>query len=373
VRELVVGLGRLEGSTQVRADLLGRAAEELAHLRDDVADDPARQLELAQSAVLLAEALGAPDQPSLGRHEEARAGLADALALAADAARGRPAGAAALRARALLMLSKLARFEARNDEAALHLVEAREVLEPWLVADPSSPLEQRIRAEHTAVLVGTASLAGSAGRHADALEAFERLRERHAAELARAPDDPELQLALAQAELNVGLPLFMLERFDEAAEAMAAGLGVFAERIESGVAEPALEQRFVTSHVPYTRALIRSGETERALAVVGEALRRADAAIANDPRNRRLVPIRVELVYNLGWAHQRRAEDRADAEDAASRGAVRRDLEHAADAFVLALERFRAARAAGALPPAWDHEERILGRLEAVEARLAAD
>lgn len=243
------------------------------------------------------------------------------------------------------------------------------MLTPHLVEAPTEGIGLLIENLFLLAQAHRASAAGSRGDHDQALEGFEAVRERHRLRLAQNPQDPSAQLALASANADVALALYMLgdaefaadeyepyiERLEEMRRTNPEDAGVTFERLRRGI--------------PFVEILIEAGRVDDAIDQALFALDLCDEVRHQDTADASLPRFRTTLVYDLGWAHQARAEEAMEAGEDPRSESVRADLRAALDHLRSARVQFRSASAAGQMSAAAS-EERIVGRIEAVQRLL---
>ncbi len=235
-----------------------------------------------------------------------------------------------------------------------------------LVVAPDDPVDRLVEKSYLRALARSASIAGSQGRHEDALSGFEAVRDHHRLRAERNPADDGAQLALASAGADVGLALYMLGEFERAAAAFEPYIARLDERLAAAPDDALVAFDRLRRGVPFCEILIKAARLDDAIAECRRTLALCDELANADADNANLPRFRTTLVYDLGWAHQERAEAAIDAGADPRSDGVRADLAAALQHLRSANAMFRKAAAAGQLDSA-TRVERITGRIEAVE------
>ncbi len=364
------GLQSIPGSMDLRVKLLRQAADQLLQLESNRDLDPARLGKIGEAHIALAEVLGRPNKTNIGerataeeRYQHVLEELVPRLAIA------NAAGAALLNSRAALGLAAILRFGGEYDSAIEVLDTAAEGISGHLVDAPESNLEKVLESQYLHVQSQLASIAGSQGRHDEALSGFEAVRERRRLQAEHNPGDSQAQLLLASASADVAVPLYMLGD----ATGAAAEYRSYIDLLEVGLAQRPGDAQLAFQRlrrgVPFVEILIAAKELEEAIAQGQQLIELCDRLAAADPDNANFPGFRLATTYNIGWAYQERAELAIHSGGAAEEEQVLADLNEALLWFGQARDEFRAAAAAGRLD-ASVQEERLSGRIETVRGLL---
>ena len=119
----------------------------------------------------------------------------------------------------------------------------------------------------------------------------------------------------------------------------------------------------------HVRRLVKAGERDEAISQGQRVIALCDNLTAADPQNANLPRFRLALAYNIGWAHQARAEAAIESGATVEAEAVRDDLTAALRWLRTARDGFRRAATAGQLDSTVQ-ENRISKRIEAVTGLL---
>src|SRR5690606_16922984 len=111
-----------------------------------------------------------------------------------------------------------------------------------------------------------AAVAGSLGRHAEALAGFEAVRDVLARRAAARPADAEAARKLAQASSNVARALYGLGEFDRAADEYASYVTLLERRLAAAPHDATRQFERLRGAVSFPEMLIKAGRLEDAIA-----------------------------------------------------------------------------------------------------------
>jgi tRNA A-37 threonylcarbamoyl transferase component Bud32/tetratricopeptide (TPR) repeat protein len=312
-------LSRLEGATELRAEILGRGLELLGELEDRAAAEPSQCFALAFATLRLGDLLGNPEDANLGRPDQAREAYAQAARLVErgeqlaeqrvdrvaeqraeqfgrqqDGTGEHAAGLRALigRREAQLLLHDGETVRAEERYAAV-LADLRGRIDVG-VGDPS------LWVEVGHLLAGYGQTRGLAGDHAAAAQAFTELldlRRQLAAQdpqsISKALDLGTASMLLAAAVLRSGDPQGAIDLYQHATEQFDTLRERHPDDVSAGLAR--LQVR-----LPYSVALREAGRHAESESLVRQGLDFAAEQLERDPSLVNLHRFRGDLWYGLG-------------------------------------------------------------------------
>jgi len=203
VTDLHTGIQRLPGSTELQRESVERSLQYLDRLAAESTGDDPLTLEVADAYRRLANILGNPYRPNLGKRAEAQEIYRKALALAASA---KPSAASSrIQAEAKIQLAGTSGFGGAREAGLVEIRQSAEILRSLAVADPADADLNMSAAVAFEVLgtrlTGTGGMIGGAGNQ-EAARAYRQSASIAEKVLARHPAHQGAIRQLSQCELS---------------------------------------------------------------------------------------------------------------------------------------------------------------------------
>jgi non-specific serine/threonine protein kinase/serine/threonine-protein kinase len=301
--ELQTSIQKLPGSTPIKADMVKHSLDYLDRIAAEKGTDDALRLETAEGYTELADVLGHPLQPNLGRAEQARDIYAKAIAQLEPIVARDPGNQRARRAlaRARLMLGMSLIFY-RQWEKGGKLVDSAAVDLVKLADFSPQDFEMQRAASEALESLGVAISQPdgySSGGHEDAAIDFKKSIDYANAALRLKPGDPETISQLATSYSRLAL----LTQNDDRPAAAA----YFSQAIAALDRLPAEERQTAPMRSRRAQVLLgmawnlgSMGEFDKSLAAFTESRVTIEQLSAEDPQNRVYPQARANIYRNLG-------------------------------------------------------------------------